>query len=78
MIESKNRVPSQERAHELCWPCRTRIARSGDEDDGDAVAAKLVCDGMAVDLDRAARLDDDGGRGVHSECVNGASNGFER
>ena len=78
VIECKNRVAPDERVDELCWPCRTWISRSRDEDDGYAVAPKLVCDGMAVDQGRASRLDDDGGHGVHSVSVNTRGMWFKR
>jgi hypothetical protein len=61
MIERQDGVMGKEWSDELGRPGRPRVARARDKDDGYAVAAKLIRDGMPVDLDRAASVDDGAG-----------------
>jgi hypothetical protein len=58
MVERQDRVPRKEWLDERGRPSRPWIPRARDQDDGDAVATKLICDGMSVDFDRGASVDD--------------------
>jgi hypothetical protein len=61
MIERQDGMTGKKWSDELGRPGRPWIACARDEDDGNAVAAELIRDGMPADLDRPASVDDGAG-----------------